>query len=94
MSDNVIHPPRGFCIAFLGGNGGMMVGPYATEAEAREALSNAHIVVVGAPDGWHEWCGATEGALFCSKPKGHEEIDDWHDNGSVAWPADREVTEP
>lgn len=48
MSDEVIYPPRGYCIGVFGTRGDGMIGPFATEAEARQALSNAQICVVGA----------------------------------------------
>lgn len=86
----VFQPPRGYSIGFFTGEVSAMIGCFATEDEARELLSKAEIVAVGAPTGWHNWCGATQGALFCNKPKGHEQ-DGWHDNGSVAWPT--ELTE-
>lgn len=88
----VIHPPRGYCIGILTGPAGAMIGPFATEDEAREALARAEIVIVGQPTGWQDWCGSTRDGMFCSKPRGHEDNDDdpdpWHDNGSVAWPAE------
>lgn len=54
MITGVIHPPQGFWIGVLGRcpvDG--MIGPFATEAEAREALTEAVIVVTGLPAGWH-----------------------------------------
>ncbi len=47
-NDEVIYPPRGYCIGFFFGAGGTMVGPFATEAEAREVLANAQICITGA----------------------------------------------
>lgn len=83
----VIHPPRGYCIGVFTGNGGTMIGPYATEDEAREALSKAEIVAVGAPSGWHQWCrSTTSDGKFCRLAKGHG--GNWHDNGSVCWPTE------
>lgn len=87
MSDEVIQPPRGYCIGVFGTRNDGMIGPFATEGEARQALASAIICAVGAPTGWHNWCGARGGAfdgLYCIKPQGHS--DGWHDNGSVAWP--------
>jgi hypothetical protein len=46
-NDDVIYPPHGFCVLFTFGPGGAMVGPFCTEEEAREALSDARICVVG-----------------------------------------------
>lgn len=43
--DEVIYPPQGFCIGFFPGG---MIGPFATEEEARRVLSEARICVVGA----------------------------------------------
>ena len=86
----VIHPPRGYCIGIFTGPQHGMIGPFATEEEARDALAHAEIVVIGQPPGWHEWCGATHAGLVCTKPQDHHHGDDpdtWHDNGSVAWPA-------
>ena len=85
----VIHPPRGYGIGFYTGNAATIVGCFATEDEARAALADAHIVVTGAPDGWHNWCGATDGVHFCNKPKGH--AGNFHANGAGAWPVAREV---
>ena len=48
MADEVIYPPRGYCIGFFFGAGGTMVGPFATEDEAREVLANAQICITGA----------------------------------------------
>jgi hypothetical protein len=45
--DEVIYPPRGYCISLFFGAGGSMVGPFATEDEAREVLADARICVVG-----------------------------------------------
>jgi hypothetical protein len=47
-SDEVIYPPHGFCIGFFIGSGGGMIGPFATEEEARQVLGEARICVVGA----------------------------------------------
>jgi hypothetical protein len=47
-NDEVIYPPHGFCIGFFFGAGGGMIGPFATEEEARIALNEARICVVGA----------------------------------------------
>lgn len=87
MSDEVIQPPRGYCIGVFGPHASGMIGPFATEDEARQALSGAVICAVGAPTGWHDWCGDRGGnarELFCVKPQGHN--DGWHDNGGTAWP--------
>jgi hypothetical protein len=81
----VIHPPRGYCIGIFSGRNAGMIGPYATEAEARQALSEVTICAVGLPEGWHEWCGAENGALVCTRPQGHP-TDIGHDNGAVWWP--------
>lgn len=45
--DEVIYPPKGYCIGVFGTRGDGMIGPFATEDEAREALFNACICVVG-----------------------------------------------
>ncbi|SCX34529.1 hypothetical protein [Mycolicibacterium fluoranthenivorans] len=89
-NDEVIQPPRGYGIGLFGHGhqADAIVGCWATEDEARTALADMRIVVIGGPPGWHEWCGATlSSGEFCSKTRGHvADGDDWHDNGSVAWP--------
>lgn len=52
--DEVIYPPVGYCVSFTFGPGGAMVGPFATEDEARAVLASATICVVGA-DLHPEW---------------------------------------
>ena len=66
-ADEVIHPPRGYCIGIFQGPNAAMVGPYATEAEARDALAKAAITAVGMPEGWHQWCRAENGPLVCTR---------------------------
>ena len=54
MSDNaddneVLYPPRGYCIGVMGhGQGDGLIGPFATEVEARQALSEARVFIIGA----------------------------------------------
>lgn len=84
-TNEVIHPPRGYTILIHDTQAIAMVGCWATEDEARQALSNANIAVVGAPSGWHQQCGSMNGPMVCTLPRGPHT---WHDNGAVAWPAD------
>lgn len=88
-NDEVIHPPRGYGIGLFGQGhqADSIIGCWATESEARAALADMRIVAIGAPTGWHEWCGeTTSDGLFCSKPKTHiADGEEWHDNGGVAW---------
>ena len=47
-SDEVLFPPRGYCIGVFGhGQGDGIIGPFATEAQAREALADAIICRIG-----------------------------------------------
>lgn len=48
-TDEVLYPPRGYCIGVMGlGRRDGLIGPFATEAEARQALSEARIFIIGA----------------------------------------------
>lgn len=54
----VIHPPQGYWIGYLGrGSVDGMIGPFATEGDARNALAECAIVVVQAAtlDTGSEW---------------------------------------
>jgi hypothetical protein len=65
---DVIHLPGDYWIGVLGRfHVDGMIGAFATEAEAREALGEATIVVTGLPEGWHLHTPA--GPVICSRCK-------------------------
>lgn len=93
-STEVLHPPRGYWLGYFAGGAAILVGCWATlaEAEAARAESAAtvgnddlQVYITGMPEGWHTWCGAENGPLVCTRQAGHA-ADIGHDNGSVWWP--------
>lgn len=45
--NEVFHPPRGFWIGVIGRGTCGMIGPFATEREARKALESAEVYHTG-----------------------------------------------
>lgn len=52
MDNEVIYPPQGYWIGCFGVRADGMIGPFATEAEARDALANCSIAVTGQLAEW------------------------------------------
>lgn len=51
---SAIHPPRGYGIGIFSRGADGIIGCFRTEDQARQALSEAEIVAIGAPTGWHK----------------------------------------